>query len=348
MNINLYLDNGYLDMRSIIETGYPFIFIPAARGTGKTYGALKYFTEERETENEIILLRRTQTEIDLQNDPKGDGTSFQPVLSDMGRQWRVQRQKNIGYVWEENVPEYEGALDRLLAINLALSTFANIRGSFDYSRVNHVFFDEFIAESHVKKIKNEGMAVANFYESVNRNRELQGKDPLQLICAANSVNLANDVFMYFDIVTHAESMISDMEEIRAVGNKLIIIPQKSPISAKKAKTALYQAVNQEFTDMAISNKFILNDFSYVKPRSLAEYRCDFRIGDLYFFRHKSRYEWYVTFKKGECAEEYESSYSGLEQARRAKWRFAGYYLDGMIRFESYKCIALFEKYFSFA
>lgn len=348
MNINLYLENGYLDMRSIIETKIPFIFIPAARATGKTYGSIKYFVEERETENEIILLRRTQTEIDLQNDPKGDGTSFQPVLTDMGRQWRVQRQKNIGYVWEENVPEYEGALDRLLAINLALSTFANIRGAFDYSRVKHVLYDECIAESHVKKIKNEGMALANFYESINRNRELMGQDPLQMICAANAVNIANDTFMYFGIIEEAEKMISDMQEIKLIGNKLIIIPQHSPISEKKSKTALYQAVNKEFSDMAISNKFILNDFSYVKPRSLNEYKCDFRIGDLYFFRHKSRTEWYVTFKKGECAEEYESSYSGLEMAKRAKWRFPGYYLDGLIRFESYRCIALFEKYFNFA
>lgn len=347
MNINLYLENGYLDMRSIIETGFPFIFIPAARGTGKTYGALKYFTEELDQENEIILLRRTQTEIDLQNDPKGDGTSFQPVLTDMDIPWHVTRQKNIGYVWKEN-PECDEVMDQLLSINLALSTFANIRGSFDYSDVNHVFFDEFIAESHVKKIKNEGMALANFYESVNRNRELQSRKPLQLICAANSVNMANDVFMYFDVISEAEKMISDMEEIRIVGNKLLVIPQRSPISEKKSKTALYQAVNKEFSEMAISNKFILNDFSYVKPRSLAEYKCDFRIGDLYFFRHKSRIEWYVTFKKGECAEEYESSYSGLEMAKRAKWRFPGYYLDGLIRFESYRCIALFEKYFNFA
>ena len=48
MNINLYLDNGYLDMRSIMETDFPFIFVPGARGIGKTYTALKTVTEIKE------------------------------------------------------------------------------------------------------------------------------------------------------------------------------------------------------------------------------------------------------------------------------------------------------------
>ncbi len=334
MNLEIYDKDGWLNMPAIIETGYPFIFIPGARGIGKTYGGLKYFVDHQDP---IILLRRTQTEIDIQNDPKGDGTSFQPVLSDQGREWRVTRNKNIGYVWEG---------EQLLGINIALSTFANIRGAFDFSYINHVFYDEFIAEAHVKKIKNEGMALANFYESINRNRELKGRDPLQLICAANALNIANDVFMYFDITTEVEQMIQNGEEVRAIGNKLIILPLHSPISEKKAQTALYKAINNEFTDMAVNNKFVLNDFSYIKKRPLSEYKCLFRIGDLFIFEHKSRQEFYCTFKKGETKEVYQANYSGLEKLQRSRWKFAGYMLDGMISFESYRVFALFCKYFN--
>lgn len=334
MNLEIYDKDGWLNMPAIIETGYPFIFIPGARGIGKTYGGLKYFVDHQDP---IILLRRTQTEIDIQNDPKGDGTSFQPVLSDQGREWRVTRNKNIGYVWEG---------EQLLGINIALSTFANIRGAFDFSYINHVFYDEFIAEAHVKKIKNEGMALANFYESINRNRELKGRDPLQLICAANALNIANDVFMYFDITTAVEQMIQEGIEVKAIGNKLIILPLHSPISEKKAQTALYTAINSEFTDMAVNNKFVLNDFSYIKKRPLSEYRCLFRIGDLFIFEHKSRQEFYCTFKKGETKEIYQANYSGLEKLQRSRWKFAGYMLDGMISFESYRVFALFCKYFN--
>lgn len=342
--MNIYLSNGYLDMKSIINTGYPFIFIPAARGTGKTYGALKHFTEEHE---KIILLRRTQTETDLQNDAQGDGTSFQPVFKDLGLSWHVSRRKNIGYVINDTEGyRYKNGDPAIASVNLALSTFANIRGAFDFSYIDHVLFDEFIAESHVKKIKNEGMAFANFYESVNRNRELSGRDPLQVIFAANAVNMANDIFMYFDIISHAEQMLQAGEEIRTVGNKLIVIPQHSPVSAKKKETALYQAVNSEFTDMAINNKFILNDFTYVRSMPLNEYQCLFQAGDLFIYKHKARSEFYVTFKKGQTKEIYQSNYSGLEKLQRTRWKFTGYYMDGLIYFESYRCIALFEKYFN--
>ena len=61
--MNLYLDNGYLDMKSIIESEYPFIFVPAARGTGKTYGALKYHLEH---DHKILFIRRTKQEAELQ------------------------------------------------------------------------------------------------------------------------------------------------------------------------------------------------------------------------------------------------------------------------------------------
>lgn len=38
--MNLYLDNGYVDIRSIRESGYPFIFMWGGRGIGKTYGVI--------------------------------------------------------------------------------------------------------------------------------------------------------------------------------------------------------------------------------------------------------------------------------------------------------------------
>lgn len=330
--MNLYLKNGYLDMKSIRETGFPFIFIAAARGTGKTYGGLK---DLYELGKPIIQLRRTQKEADLQSIP--DGTSYKKIFDNLGIEYSVKKVKDVGIV-------YDNTNDKEVCYNLALSTVATIRG-FDFSEIKHVFYDEFIAESHVKKMKHEGMAFANFYESVNRNRELEGHQPLQVICAANSVNMANDIFMYFDLIQHAEELINRQEDYKIIGNKLLIIPQHSPISEKKSSTALYKAVNSEFSDMAISNKFILNDQSYVKNRNLTEYRCSFRIGDLYFYQHKTKKHYYVTFQKGQCSEEYPGGYAGLKQAKRAKWRFVSYYLDGKIFFESYRCIALFEKYF---
>lgn len=330
--MNLYLKNGYLDMQSIIESAYPFIFIAAARGTGKTYGALKYFYTKSKT---IIQLRRTQVETDLQSVP--DGTSYKKVLEDLGFiEYSIKKHQRYSVLTDQDGFQ--------VCYNMALSTFASVRG-IDFSHIDHVFYDEFITEPHVKKIKNEGMALANFYESVNRNRELEGRKPLQLVCAANSVNMANDVFMYFDLIRDAEEMVNTGEDIRILGNKLLIIPQSSPVSQKKKKTALYAAVNPEFTEMAINNKFILNDQTYVKKRPISEYRCVAQIGILYLYEHKSERTYYISQQQGKTKNVFQDSYSGLEKARRSLYRLIARYLDGYIMFDSYQSVALFEKYF---
>lgn len=232
-----------------------------------------------------------------------------------------------------------------MAYVAALNTFASVRG-LDFSDIDYIVYDEFIAEPHVRKIKNEGMALANLYESVNRNRELNGRKPVQLLCLANSVNMANDTFMYFNLIEEAEKMLQDDNEISKLGNKLLIIPQHSPVSDRKSRTALYQAVSAEYAEMAIKNKFILNDFTYVQKRNLKEYSCIFKVGDLYVYRHKSNYEYYCTFVRGQTKVIYQNGYADLTRFRRDKWRFAGYYLDGMIRFENYRAVALWEKYFA--
>lgn len=334
---NLYLSNGYLDMAQIIETGFPFIFLPAARGTGKTYGTLKYFFEKDE---EILLIRRLQSEADIQSSQAG--CSYKAIYDDAGvSEYTFQGdKKGLREVVYNDGSEWHGS-----AYMGALSTFATKRG-ISMPEIKHIVFDEFIAEPHVRPIKSEGMALANLYETVNRNRELTGEDPLQLICLSNSVNMNNDIFIYFGLIDHAEQMLRTGEEVRAIGNKLLIIPQNSPISAKKQKTALYEAVNAEFAEMAIKNKFILNDFSYVKPRKLSEYKCLYRVGELYVYRHKSNHEYYVTFTRGETKKIYSSGYADLTRFQREQYRFRAYYYDGLIRFESYHAIALFEKYFT--
>lgn len=335
--MNLYLDNGYLDMKNIIESEYPFIFVPAARGTGKTYGSLKYHIEAG---HKILLIRRTKTEAELQ--AKAESTSYKTVFNDLGiDNFFCTSSASAGY----GTVQIGGDEPQTVAYVAALNTFASVRG-LDFSDIDYIVYDEFIAEPHVRKIKNEGMALANLYESVNRNRELNGRRPVQLLCLANSVNMANDTFMYFNLIEEAERMLQEDIEISELGNKLLIIPQHSPVSDLKSETALYKAVSSEFAEMAIKNKFILNDFTYVQKRSLKEYSCIFKVGDLYMYRHKSSHEFYCTFVRGQTKVIYQNGYADLTRFRRDKWRFAGYYMDGMIRFENYRAVALWEKYFA--
>lgn len=331
--MNIYLESGYLDMQSIIESEYPFIFVPAARGTGKTYGTLRYHFEHN---NKILLIRRTKQEAELQ--ARSNTTSYKTVFDDLDLDYKCMPFGQAGY----------GTVisgDRDVAYVASLKTFASVRG-LDFSDIEFIVYDEFIAEPHVPKIKNEGMALANLYETVNRNRELQGRKPVQLLCLANSVNMANDTFIYFGLIEEVEAMLKTDTEVSVVGNKLMIIPQHSPISERKAQTALYKAVNDEYAQMAIHNQFILNDFTYVQRRKLSEYVCLYQVGDLFVYKHKSNNEFYVTFSKAQVKQKYTSGYADLTRFRRDKFRYAGFYMDGMIRFENYRAVALWEKYFA--
>ena len=59
-----FLESGYADIESILSVGVPFIFLIGGRGTGKTYGALKYAVTHK---RKIMLMRRTQSQADLIN-----------------------------------------------------------------------------------------------------------------------------------------------------------------------------------------------------------------------------------------------------------------------------------------
>ena len=326
---------GYFNAEEIIRSRFYFIFVTGARGTGKTFSTIKDLVIEKEN---FIFLRRTQNEADLQAG-ENKASDIAKVMRHTGSKYQFQQvHKNL------SVCTYSGGK---IAI-AALSTFASIRG-LDFSEYDYIVYDEFITEPHVRALKAEGFALQNLYESVNRNRELEGKKPVKLICLSNSLNIANDIFISWDLIGPAEELTNapDEQMIYTRNDTLLIIMKNSPISAMKAETLLYKNASEEFSAMALQNKFILNDFTYVEPKNLKDYRPIFKVGNLYFYRHKSLTEFYVSFKHAEIPENrsYKASSADLQRFRRKETKYYAAYLDGLVRFESYKCIALFEKYF---
>ena len=334
--MRLYQKDGWFDAAEVISQPEDFIFCTGARGTGKTYGTLKYLIKNM---HDFIYLRRTQDEADMQRVP--ELSSLTKIIHELNLDCRFSKiGKKVGVCSVFN-PQIEYC--RIYCCGL--STFSTIRGV-DFSHVKYIVYDEMIPEAHAHKIKLEGLALQNLYETVNRNRELEGQSAVKFIGLSNSLNIANDVFIEFDLISDAERLLSSGEEYARLGNKLLIIMQHSPISEKKKETALYQAGSDQFKDMAISNKFILNDFSYVKKRSVKEYFCVMQIGDLYVYEHKSNDEFYITFTRGQTRNVYTTSANDLKRLRREEWNLYCDYLDGFIRFENYRAVSLFEKYFS--
>ena len=195
--MGLYLESGFINIRHCMRSGCPFVIIVGGRGTGKTYGALQAAIEDQ---TPFILMRRTQAQADLIG--KTEFSPIQPVVNDMGR---TQSCKSLSKYTSAIYLDPDAEEPKLAGWTAALSTFSNLRG-FDASSVQLLIYDEFIPESHERPIKNEGDAFLNCYETINRNRELQGRPPVQAMLLSNANRMDSPILDALGLIPILERM----------------------------------------------------------------------------------------------------------------------------------------------
>ena len=282
----LYRGNGYVNIDYVLSYNMPITIVVGGRGTGKTYGALKHAIEY---ERSIILMRRTQSQADLINKP--EFSPINPVVYDMGLKCQVK-----------TISKYNSSISvgpdpeqlRLLGFTAALSTFSNLRG-FDASSVDLIVYDEFIPEVHERPLKEEGAALLNVYETVNRNRELQGKKPLQMLLLSNANRLDSPVLAELDLINVVDRMNKKGQEewINPQRGIAVFVLQHSPISEKKADTAIYKvSQNSKFSRMSLGNEFAFDDLTDVRSINLAGWKLKAQLGPWYIYK-KDRL-WYIS------------------------------------------------------
>lgn len=341
--MKLYSDNGYLNMKEIIESPYAFIFMVLSRGTGKTFGSLKYALDSG---RKFIYMRRTQTQADMIR--SDEMSPFASLYRELGDEYLCRMKpvaKNVTGIYRVKKDE-QGDHLILSGFVMALSTISNVRG-FDTSDCDLLIYDEFIGEKHEKPIRMEGMAVLNAIETIGRNRELSGRPPLKVLFMANSNDLANPLFVELGLVRTAEKMIRKNIEAYPIPerNILMIISGSSPISQMKQNTALYQMAGESsFSQMALENAFSLEFTEMVKSMSLKEFRPLVDVGEITIYQHKSKLLYYVTdHRSGKCPK-YGSSEIDIKRFSNNYYYLTLSYLNRHIYFESFIFQALFEKY----
>lgn len=344
--MKIYDINGYVDIPAILALGMPFTFIVGGRGTGKTYGALKYV---RDNDIRFLFMRRTQSQLDTINKP--EYSPFKSVDNDTDRHTLSKALSKYTAGYYDAVQTEDGSLDPVgpcLGYTAALSTIANLRG-FDASDVTLMIYDEFIPERHERPIKNEGAALLNAYETVNRNRELQGRPPLQLLCLANANDLGNPIFMELGLVRVAEKMRQKKQELRVDPKRgiCIVLLQDSPISAKKRDTALYRlSSGSEFSEMALDNSFSGEERSTVQSMPLSELRPVVAVGELCIYRHKAKRQFYASTHVTGSPPTFGAGEMELARFRRVyNWIWVEYMRNNIV-FEEYLAEILLTKYFS--
>lgn len=330
---DLYLENGFLNAKFVNDLPYPFIFCLGGRGTGKTYGSLDDAVTNHS--GHFQLMRRTQMELD--NISSDVNSPFKILNTDKGYGITVKAHKNFSGIY--------GKDGSMIGQMVALSTVSNIRG-FDASDIELTIYDEFIPEAHKAPIKNEHLAFLNYYETVNRNRELLGKSPLKIRCYSNANDIMNPLIVGLGLVTKLDKMRKKKEQIYIDKERgfVLIDLYNSPISRRKEQTALYKfAGDSEFSNMAIKNDFN-SPLSEPVSRPLKEYIPIIKVGEICVYKHKSANKYYVSTKQSGNPPEYGMKDTDLKRLRlNFFWMSEKYFLK-RIEFESAICEILFLKY----
>lgn len=342
---DLYLPNGYVNMHGIINDGYHVSLVIGGRGTGKTFGAL---SDTLDNNTKFLFMRRTQSQIDIVS--KNEFSPFRKICSVRGIEIISESisKYNAGFYMarEEEDGTYR-AYGSPIGYSAALSTFSNIRG-FDASDVTLLIYDEFIPERHERPIKNEFDALMNCYETINRNRELEGKPALKMLCMANANDLANPIFVGFNLVKKATEMQMRGKSIYQDSKRGIALYflNDSPISDAKSKTALYRLTEgTEFSRMSLGNEFASNDIGKLGSKPLKEYIPIVAVGEICIYQHKSRDEYYITSHYSGSPDTYSAGEADLARFRRNYGWLWVEYLKNNITFEDYLCQVLLDRYF---
>ena len=298
----------YINIWDYKDKRYPFQIFIGGRGTGKSYsglsGAINYTSWYGD---KFILMRRTAQELDLMLDSdRGEGANpFKPINKDLDVNIGLHKiVKNLAGIYHrefsDNKMEPVGAP---IGYGVALSTIASIRG-IDFSDVSLCIYDEFIPEKHVRKIKNEGAALLNAYETICRNRELNGEDPVTMFLLSNSNDIYNDVFIELGLVLEIEKLLRKNKAdlyIPERGLAIHLLQPAEEFAQSKAQTAVMKlAKGTAFADMALDNKFSYNDFSLLGSQPLTGYRPVCHIGKAYIYKKKGSRFYYVSYAPAQC------------------------------------------------
>lgn len=322
-DVNLYLDNNYLDMGAVIAAPYPFIIVISGRGGGKTYGSLRYCLENHV---KFLYLRRTKTILELITDNRYQ--PFKRINYDTGRDIVADYGRGIGSFKDNETGE-------LIGYAAALSTISNIRG-FDGSDIDLIIWDEFIPEPTERTTFNQLTAFYNAVETVGRNREFEGRPPVKCLLLSNSDLIYSDVISGLGIGETLYQMQTDGTEIlEASPELLLIMPQLEDFKADKAQTALYRlTAGTAYADIALDNKFAIEDRQQIKKMDVRAMKPICAISGIVFYKEKSGRRLYACTKYSGSPKQYEKTAADIKRFLRDQGAVLRAYAGKRLMFEN--------------
>lgn len=331
--MNIYNENGYLDIEAIAAHPSWLKVIIGARQIGKTYGTLKYHLDHNIRH---ILLRRTTEELDMitgveTNPYKVFEPEYQTAIFKQGKFLTIN-----DYEDQKPIQPPRGMV-------LSLAQIAHIRG-FNGGPFESIIFDEFIPEKHIHRFRSEGDALLNAYTTINGNRELQGRNPCRLWLLANSNDINNTILDALNLTDTVLSMRAKGREYAETAGALIVQPSRSAIVDKRKNTALMQMIdpNGAFYGMAVNNEFAYDKNPLIESRSIKGMKPLFGYDPLYAWENDNLI--YCCRMKHD-KQIYQNNDWSREQIRADYIWIIRAYAAGLMRFSDLRMLAIFKQLF---
>lgn len=335
----MYTIDGWIDYNKIDGYGKTVNILVGGRGIGKSYGLLKYLLYDNTYEGKLFYLRRTNEEIEICCN--SELNPFNELNRVFNRNIQFKKQGKVYYIVED---------ENIIGIAGALTSISKIRGMSGIEYTN-IVFDECIKPYNARRLmKDEGFEFLNLYETLNRNREMQGENPLRAFLLSNSNFMGNDLFITFNLIDAATKIKSDNVFPGVYINDFLLyvdFGNSSKISQEKKNSAIYTlSNNSDFYNMAISNDFVNENFTrHIKKAPLKEYKPICAIYNFTIYEHKSNNEFFVSTHFSGSPQKYDSDFTSVEKFKR-DYGFIYYcYLNDLVFFESYELEILLTKIF---
>ena len=323
----------------IFSTGANIIFIWGGRGTGKTYTVLKKMIEQQE---HFLFLRRTPGQAETIT-AGAEMSPFTPLNID--NDWNYMPFKipkasclyRVGNATEKTETGAWIEPEDCRGVISSVVTLGRTRG-FSSPKINYIILDEYQKDDLDYYRKGEGVALANLYETVNRNREFQGKQPCKLLCMSNAVGMANPYFLQWDIVDIVDEMVGTNRRWRMLPDRGILLVDlaDSPIAAMKKDTAIFKSLaGTDFYRSALNNQYAAEERSKTASRKLNLYVPLVAVGRLCIYKAKSGQEYYITQHLSGSPEQYGTGHYDLARFRARYKPLYMAYMARKIVFERY-------------
>lgn len=298
-----------------------FNFFIGARGTGKTYGALLHQHEDYTAGEcgKYMYMRLLQAELDIC--ASAEDNPYKKHNRRYG--WEVHFEADTKSKLYKIIDDSLDEDNKILGSARSLGTFGNVRGS-DFDDYTHIIFDEFAPAERVRRtpeLKAAGYLFSQAYETINRNRELEGRDPVIVIFLANAFRLDSDLLSYYGITQVIETMQRTGQKRCTISERSIYIElcDAPDVSNAKRDTVLYKALagNKKIEAVNLNNTFTDYNLTLVKRMPLNEFYPLVRYDDLTIYNHKSNGTMYLKVCYADCRE----AYAEAERGKFAKkWR----------------------------